>query len=500
LLAVLSGGTLLALMAAGHANGGTIPPIDDFEVGGFSLQSGTIDIEQDVPIPGYNSHSIVPQRTISLYPEVGIVRASLDPGSAPNDFAEVTVEGDGRCWFEYAWGFPADLTFGGQVDRIELQVRGAGGSELICSIADSSFAIGWVAELENTSATQTITWPLSQWDQTPTDVTRAIGLSLGFRSGDFEVEDIRFRSTGSEPVDFIGDIVATQLPGVPTPPLVFRTFNTFGHPLYTANVSIRDALTDGQTVPEATWTWNEFGALGGEAAQMSFLWSDPNIQETNFSFDFLVSAANGWTPSLYPPDPIHGPESILLNFPVTMRDGSGVIQGTSQTWLSFDFAPIQGVSLEFQEVSVTPILGLRGSFSGFTLSFRMAYGCCGSPEYNFPLFTATWLSDWTASVPTEVVAIEATTPDASALRLTASPSVTRAGTEIRASRPFPRDGTMTIYDLRGRAVRSLPVARGMRSVHWDGNSVSGAPAVSGVYFARITGSAGGEAARIVRIR
>jgi hypothetical protein len=59
---------------------------------------------------------------------------------------------------------------------------------------------------------------------------------------------------------------------------------------------------------------------------------------------------------------------------------------------------------------------------------------------------------------------------------------------------------MTIYDLRGRAVRSLPVARGMRSVHWDGNGVSGTPAVSGVYFARITGSAGGDAARIVRIR
>jgi flagellar hook assembly protein FlgD len=55
--------------------------------------------------------------------------------------------------------------------------------------------------------------------------------------------------------------------------------------------------------------------------------------------------------------------------------------------------------------------------------------------------------------------------------------------------PQSGDVTLTIYDLRGRAIRTLhraPLAAGPHEFHWDGSTSDGSPAPNGVYFYQAT--------------
>ena len=78
----------------------------------------------------------------------------------------------------------------------------------------------------------------------------------------------------------------------------------------------------------------------------------------------------------------------------------------------------------------------------------------------------------------------------------AFPNITHAGTEFLIGRADAAPGVIRVCDVAGRVVRTLPVSRGVTSVHWDGATSSGARAASGVYFARYlpADGAGGPAA------
>ncbi|NNE42594.1 MAG: hypothetical protein HKN12_00160, partial [Gemmatimonadetes bacterium] len=132
---------ILALAPA-PAFASNLCPIDDFETGAFDHSSNSAYEEHIVPVPGYNSHCITPERKIVLEPTGGTVHARLNPGQNIDDGVAITVRGTGRCRINYDWGFPADLTFGGKVDRIVMQVSGPAGIHVTCGLQDAGSATG----------------------------------------------------------------------------------------------------------------------------------------------------------------------------------------------------------------------------------------------------------------------------------------------------------------------------------------------------------------------
>lgn len=487
------------ILAAPAGRACSLCPIDDFESGSLYEQASTFE-QHTFPIPAYSSHSVAPQRTVTLEPTGGyLMEVELNAGLTVDDYLEITNE-SGDCRVEWDWGFPVDLTAGGAVDCIDLQVEGSENSTILLHIHDATGSTSVARQLAG-GGTELISWDLATFLQSAlVDITQATKIVLHFKlslDGEpYRAYDLRFGKAATGPVDFVPNILATAFPPLPSPPLQFELYEWGTQsPIYEANVRVTGAMTDAQTVPTADWTLTESAATVGDVAQMSLLWTDfGGIMETEFDFEVQVASLGSPGVDLYPPDPIHTPESIALSFAVVPRSAQGQALGVSNTWVTFDFDERQLGSLEFWDVNVIQGPAAAAWTDRFTLHFRMAFSGMNSADEVFPLFHATWMSDWSQAVPTGV---RPAAPADGPLRLVAAPSVTRGSTEIRASRPFERATTLLIHDVAGRRIRSLPVSGGAVAVPWDGRTDGGRPAAAGVYFVR-TADGAGSVTRIVK--
>lgn len=492
LAAALLASALVLASPARAVEPGSFPnrPIDDFERGPFSVSGAT---STSVPIGGWASHAIAPSRDISL----GGAAPSLSLSTSPlvDDRLFAALGTGNLCTVSYALADSTDLTAGGCVDRIDVRVAGIPGNSVAIHLATGGWSVSQWKTIPQTGQV-TISYPLSYWPvQHRTEATQ---ISLGLNgAGEYLVYDIRFGATGSQPVVFDGGTLSTSIPPVPSPPITYTAVHQ-GSDIWAGAATVADASTDAQTVPAATWSWSALPSLGGEVAVMSLVWSEPGgVVETDFAIRFDVSAAGGWMPDLYPPDPVHTGESIALGFPIALRHPDGSVGAASNTWLTLDFDQRQLGSLEFQDVWVSGNPLARSWTDGFTLHFRMAYSGMNSPDDVFPLFHATWTSDYTTQVPT---AAPLPLPDAPGrLSLTAVPSVTRGPTELRATRPLGYAADLSIHDVAGRVVRSLRADAGAVAVRWDGRTDHGRPVPAGVYFVRLADDAGGLA-RVTVVR
>ena len=240
---------------ASHAN---LHPIDDFEVGGCSLAATNNPVEADVPIAGYPSHALWSTRHLSLDPNCS---ASLSPAPSSDDAAVFSAEGLGSCFLTYDWGFPRDLTFGGTVEHLTMIVNGTAGKPVNVTIDNGTMTYGFYRTLQ-AGGVQVLDFDFAA---VPSGyLTQAVSLRFTFPgTGYYEVYDIRFGDHGAAPVDFQGNFVATQIPPVPSPPLVFDLYSAItAESIYRGEVAIANALTDDQTVPEADWTWGTVPGLG----------------------------------------------------------------------------------------------------------------------------------------------------------------------------------------------------------------------------------------------
>ncbi len=87
------------------------------------------------------------------------------------------------------------------------------------------------------------------------------------------------------------------------------------------------------------------------------------------------------------------------------------------------------------------------------------------------------------------------------LMLFAYPNPFNANVKIRLVNPnLTEDKTIGIYDVGGRLVRTIPMNRREAEVLWNGVDNSGAPASSGVYFARMTADGHSASARLVLLK
>ena len=77
--------------------------------------------------------------------------------------------------------------------------------------------------------------------------------------------------------------------------------------------------------------------------------------------------------------------------------------------------------------------------------------------------------------------LDAGAPPPALLVLAAAPNPASGGVRLDFGRPLSADGTLSVHDVQGRLVRTIPVARGARSGAWDGREGSGRAAAPGQY-------------------
>jgi len=81
--------------------------------------------------------------------------------------------------------------------------------------------------------------------------------------------------------------------------------------------------------------------------------------------------------------------------------------------------------------------------------------------------------------------------------LGAHPAVTSTGTELRLSRALDAPGRFTIYDIAGRAVRTLELSIGATRVSWDGHDARGGRVSAGIYLVQVTAGGISSQTRVV---
>lgn len=488
------------LLSAGPA--AADKPVDDFEIGAFASLTPGPYIQEDVALGTPHVHAICDTRTVILDTTVGSAGASLVPGSALDDRAVVTLSWDGYCQFVYEWEDPIDLSQNGANDRVTVEL-GAGIAGGVVSVGIVSEGVGeGVSRTLLWAGPQTLVFPLDNFYVADPEQALAISVRFttpAFATAQYLVEDIRLTSGSNLPVDYLGDFVAVQTPPIPTPPLTFGMLTNPGQPLCNMEIPILEVRDVTGLVPAVLGTWEDTPGLGGEIGaiflQRAGIEPTPFLQST-FRMGIDPTPFAGQFPTIgFPPDPVVGDRSFLVEFPIVVTDAGGTLQGTSSVRLLADVH--EGTPLKFGAVFVTPTEGgLRGgSVGGLELVFTVLP--TGPVAPGAKLLDVTWIADWTPEGVTGV-AFDGAPPEGS-LRLVAAPSVTRAGTTLRASRPFDPGSALEIYDVAGRAIRRIRGIGGARTVYWDGDGDSGETPASGVYFARVAGEAS-SAARIVKIR
>lgn len=494
----------IMLLVASMAVAQTNIPIDDFEILPFSTsQTGVGTVTDNLPVPPpATGHVISTTRhvTCTVFAGGGTASAELTTSGLENA-AALGVPANAQVTFTYPLSpSGVDLTVGGTVDRIEMDVRriGGGAAEVFCALSDLSGGHLDDKSVPNSPSYSVLTWSLTAFGSV--DLEDITEIQFGFPdAAAYDVREIRLRGASSTDISYELYEEATMTPPLPTPPVEIGVFDPSVNPLFDLDLAITQA--DAGFTPSLQWGWTSVSALSGQALHGVLDWTDfAPFDATQLAFTVEVSGgAGGFFPELYPPDPIHGPEGVSLVFPVRVSDApGGNVLGTSEVWLTIDPGSEQAqTAMEFVDVMVGTPTARGGSWTDeIEVSFLLLPGAAGV-ETIWPILETRMWMDWSEAA---VVAVGDPVPlDGAMASLTAAPSVMRTDTRIRLPRALEREGALRIHDIQGRRVATLRAPAGATGVRWDGRDDFGRTLPAGVYLVRLEG-ARGNAARIVMVR
>jgi hypothetical protein len=109
-----------------------------------------------------------------------------------------------------------------------------------------------------------------------------------------------------------------------------------------------------------------------------------------------------------------------------------------------------------------------------------AAACWNSNPWDNQLYYPTWVASTTEGCP---LAVEHKTANLNSERLSASPNPFTPSTFL--SYNVKNNGTLKIYDVNGKMVRSFATKAGAAKVQWDGANAAGQSVSSGIYVARL---------------
>lgn len=477
--------------------------IDDFNVGTYweSVSDTTITV---VPVgPAGSGHVISPTRRFHFRPSGagGALEAEIGVGGGTR-MRHWSETGSGNIEVEWRWGFAGDLTEGGAVDSIcfTVPVTPPSGGSLFMTFEDTN---GLHGQAKSIPAPGTHKFPLSDWGFI--DMTQVVAFSIHSQfsaqpGSSWEIDDIRTKGQGTITPNLVGNWTLVETNPLPSAPCVFTTLDEIGNQLYQTQIGWQDIQVGG-AIPVLHGVWSEEPFGNGETCGITMTTDfDGGYNYEWFGYyEMFVDFAD--VPGrdvelMFPPDPVHDLSSVALPIHVMTYD-QGAPTGDSHILMTVNLSENQPA--EIQNPMVTPVFSKNQStLTGFVLGFELiTLDIILDSE---PVFEIDWASDWMEiSVSTGVVEAGAVTPSRGN-EFTAAPSITRGATELRAALPFASNDAVSIFDVRGRLVRTLLPSHGTSAIVWDGRGSSGARVAAGVYFARRTNDHEATTARIIQIR
>jgi len=500
----LASGLLAASLAAPAC---AQPVIDDFETGSFQMTATPLDsASQVVSAP---AHAVSPMREVELRTWSGGGLAStalLQAGVLPDDQVRVTFGTfGGDAIFRYVPSAPIDLTAGGLNDRVEIAFSAiTTGSTLDLSIWDDAGGTGGAASALQVGANE---FTFQQF--LGVDLTRVSRIEARLQrsgsGGTYDLRDIRAMRRHSRWLRFDIPTATRTVPPFPLDPFAFGVTDVT--PSDVQSIRLLDATktaTGAAAGLALTATDSGGDAGGGEVGHVSVAWNEAGVPFASTGFDLRVdvSAVSGVEPVPFLialPAVASTPNGLALSFALFHPAEAGGESRLSERQVLLDALP--GQALAFDDVRVHEVGGSAFASGGAfavepAAAFRVTFELkpAGDVDPGEPLFeialTGSGRPTGTTSVPKGTPAVSQT--------LTAIPSVTRDGTELRLARPAEAPGRIDLFDAAGRRVRGLALERGESAKFWDGRDASGRITEAGVYFACFADRARRVSARVVR--
>lgn len=483
--------------------------IDDFEQGAFSLSGTTFDGSTQtglLPIHCISS-TRVDRMTINGSPST----ADLALGNVDDQVTTVWGDGGGLLEFEYD---PAlvDLSYGGNLNafRVDMPTAVAAGQLRVLVRDDSGVE-------ESTS--QSITgpgvyfFPYSDYSTADLERVEFLRLSLVVPDfGDYHVADFRAWELAATAAD--ADVTDGTVDGPPYPTgaihIAMSGMDASGAtvPTEILALSLQNVTNQDPSPSTEMMASDSGGGIGMPGEEVGIVIIDGSSAKqaaTHYRSIVLrisVMPAGSLTPviamnpGLYvPPEPVM-PQCFGVRFSSYSMDRAGVAQFRTTHWLGFEVP--EGSGLSFSHIQIPPVEPDAVSLDVFfdvdnpmgksSASTKLASALLTSIHLDFSSFNYSWatgVGHWTGDP---------------ALKVWAQPNVMGQTTQLRLSRALDRGVTLQLFDLVGRAVRTVTVPAGRDFVTWDGRDDRGESVASGMYLLRASGSVRSEAAKIVKIR
>ncbi len=484
--------------------------IDTFETGAISMAQSA---EGEIWGESYPSaaHCISTGRSVILGrdPGSGTLTCDITPLAGQDDAAECTFAADAHSVVILRYvGGPWDLTEGGQMDRILLQLTG-GGSTVYVGVEmydENSFswhdshhvagAGGYVFDL-----------PTGGPDMTAVEVIHVylsgvLGESVG-------VKDIRTMTLSRTPLTWslVGPSVffwqcnaandgaaAGEAPGLgrgAANSLAWDWAVDWPAPQTLAGPVLEVTNVSGPSCSSVNFQGAAPGSFG-DMGMVTVDWEAATFQNATMIMRFATDPAAGYVAtSLGEPVVTVLADAAVISYDVAVSGVPGVPDGVMRQDVILSAHPDQALTFDWTEASSYSAGGATGISYGFGVS-ATAFDPA-SPLLE--IFTTATYSDDAGNTGVEAVGAAGL-----ATALAAHPSVTRGGTRFvlpaGAVESMHARATVDVFDVSGRRVRTLE-ARGGEAA-WDGASEAGTRVSAGVYFGRADGVSG--AARVIVLR
>lgn len=186
-------------------------------------------------------------------------------------------------------------------------------------------------------------------------------------------------------------------------------------------------------------------------------------------------------------------DAFLIPFELRQLSATGEDKGSLFYRLRVNVP--EGVAYDISEARVEPANGIGDP--DFEFSFEIHDDGTQWKSAGQPFFNISLEAD---HAPISQVTVAAPTRAASTIALRATPSIVSDRTMLQLSQPLNRAARLRIYDLAGRLVRDLDVARGQPMVRWDTTDARGIRVASGSYIALLSAGRRSATSRLVVVR
>lgn len=485
----------------------TAQVIDDFEQGSFNLSTSTFTSgTQSFLLP---IHCISSDRYVEMQVNGNPSGADLSLGATDDEVTTVWGNDGGSLRFVYdLTSAPKNLYFSGVENsfRVNLTIAVAAGElEVVVRDIFGSSA----ASVAPVTGANSYIFPYTDFPGADLGAVEMIELILDVPDfGDYHISDFRAWEEPSLSAGMDVNDGSVMGPPYPTAPITIAMHGqeASGQTVQTELValSLVGAMNADPDPETQLVAMDSGGGIGMPGEQVGIIVVDtqpaptkrPHFRTWDTHWDFqgagrFVSTLAG-LPEIHLPSPGIKGEWAHMKWTTHSQDENGRPQFRTDYQLSVQVEPDKGLSF-LMGVEPTPF-----NPSGFDLFFdvdvviqkdsskgigeNVLHMQLNASSYNYE--SAVAAPAWTGE----------------SIALWAQPNVMDASTQLWMSRALEKETRLRLFDLSGRAIRTLTVPAGREFTVWDGRDGRGKRVASGMYMLKALELPNSGSAKIVKLR